>query len=72
MASTTTTWRSSAITLDLRTERGKELLRDLVAVSDVVTENFAAGVMARMGFPYEELQAIKPDIVYVSNCGFGS
>lgn len=60
------------ITLNLRTERGKELLRELVAVSDVVTENFAAGVMARMGFPYDELQKIKPDIVYVSNCGFGA
>jgi crotonobetainyl-CoA:carnitine CoA-transferase CaiB-like acyl-CoA transferase len=60
------------ITLNLRTERGKQLLRELVAVSDVVTENFAAGVMARMGFPYEELRAIKPDIVYVSNCGFGA
>lgn len=60
------------ITINLREERGKQLLRDLVAVSDVVTENFAAGVMARMGFPYEELRAIKPDIVYVSNCGFGS
>ena len=39
------------ITLNLRTERGKQLLRELVAVSDVVTENFAAGVLARMGFP---------------------
>ena len=36
------------ITLNLRTERGKELLRELVRVSDVVTENFAAGVLARM------------------------
>ena len=60
------------ITLNLRTERGKQLLRELVAISDVVTENFAAGVLARMGFPYEELRAIKPDIVYVSNCGFGA
>ena len=60
------------ITLNLRTERGKQLLREIVAISDVVTENFAAGVMARLGFPYDELQAIKPDIVYVSNCGFGS
>ena len=36
-------------------ERGKELLRRLVAVSDAVTENFAAGVFARMGFSYDEL-----------------
>ena len=59
------------ITLNLRTERGRELLRDLVAISDVVTENFAAGVMARLGFSYEELARIRPDVIYVSNCGFG-
>lgn len=60
------------VTINLRTEEGRDLLRRLVAVSDVVTENFAAGVMARLGFPYEELRAIKPDIVYVSNSGFGA
>lgn len=60
------------ITIDLRQERGKDLLRRLIAVSDAVTENFAAGVFARMGFAYEELQRIRPDIVYVSNSGFGS
>ena len=43
------------ITLNLRTERGRELLRELVAVSDVVTENFAAGVMARLGFALRRL-----------------
>src|SRR3954454_11884114 len=59
------------ITIDLRTARGKELMRELVAVSDVVTENFAAGVLARLGFPFEELQRIRPDIIYVSNSGFG-
>src|ERR1017187_3893007 len=50
------------VTLNLRTEAGKELLRELVAVSDVVTENFATGVLARLGFSYEQLCAIKPDI----------
>jgi benzylsuccinate CoA-transferase BbsF subunit len=59
------------ITLNLKTERGKELLRELIAVSDVVSENFAAGVLAKLGFSYEQMQAIKPDVVYVSNCGFG-
>lgn len=59
------------ITLNLRTERGKELLRQLVTMSDVVTENFAAGVMERLGFGYDSLKALRPDIVYVSNCGFG-
>jgi benzylsuccinate CoA-transferase BbsF subunit len=59
------------VTINLRTEEGKDLLRRLVAVSDVVAENFAAGVLARMGFPYEELQRLRPDVLYVSNCGFG-
>jgi benzylsuccinate CoA-transferase BbsF subunit len=59
------------ITLNLRTERGKELLREIVRQSDAVTENFAAGVMTRLGFGYEQLKQLKPDIVYVSNCGFG-
>ncbi len=59
------------ITLNLRTEHGKELLRELVRVSDVVTENFSAGVMDRLGFGYEQLRALRPDIVYVSNSGFG-
>lgn len=59
------------ITLNLRTERGKEILTELVRVSDAVTENFAAGVLEKWGFGYEQLKAIKPDIVYVSNCGFG-
>ena len=59
------------ITLNLRTERGKELLTRLIEVSDVVSENFAKGVLERWGFGYERLREIKPDIVYVSNCGFG-
>jgi benzylsuccinate CoA-transferase BbsF subunit len=59
------------VTLNLRTEAGRDLLRRLIAVSDVVTENFAAGVMAKLGFSYEALRATKPDIIYVSNSGFG-
>ncbi len=59
------------ITLNLRTERGKEILTELVKISDAVTENFAAGVLEKWGFGYDALKAIKPDIVYVSNCGFG-
>lgn len=59
------------ITLNLRTEKGKAILRRLVSISDVVSENFAAGVLARLGFDYDALRAIKPDVIYVSNCGFG-
>jgi len=59
------------ITLNLRTERAKEILTEIVKQSDVVTENFAKGVLERWGFGYERLRDIKPDIIYVSNCGFG-
>ena len=59
------------ITLNLRTNRAKEILRELIRESDAVTENFAYGVLDRWGFGYEALKQIKPDIVYVSNCGFG-
>lgn len=59
------------ITVNMRTERGRELLRALIAQCDVVTENFSAGVMTRFGLSYEDLRAIRPDIIYVSNCGFG-
>ena len=59
------------ITLNLRTQKGKDILERLVAVSDVVSENFAKGVLERWGFGYERLCEIRPDIVYVSNCGFG-
>ena len=59
------------ITLNLRTAKGKEILRELVARSDAVTENFAKGVLERWGFGYAALRELRPDIVYVSNCGFG-
>ncbi|MCW0212254.1 MAG: CoA transferase [Pseudonocardia sp.] len=59
------------VTLNLRTARGRELLERLVAVSDVVTENFSAGVMERLGFGYARLRELREDVVYVSNSGFG-
>src|SRR5574338_574427 len=46
------------ITLNLRSERGRELFAELVRISDVVSENFAAVVMKRMGFDYERLAAL--------------
>ena len=59
------------ITLNLRTERAREILAEIVKRSDVVSENFAKGVLERWGFGYERLKQLKPDIIYVSNCGFG-
>jgi benzylsuccinate CoA-transferase BbsF subunit len=59
------------ITLNLREDRAKKLLAELIRASDVVAENFAFGVLERWGFGYEQLRSIRPDIIYVSNCGFG-
>jgi crotonobetainyl-CoA:carnitine CoA-transferase CaiB-like acyl-CoA transferase len=59
------------ITLNLRTEKAREILAEIVKQSDVVSENFAKGVLEKWGFGYERLRQLKPDIIYVSNCGFG-
>src|SRR5690606_18928765 len=59
------------VTLNLRTAQGRDLLTRLIAISDVVAGNFAAGVLERLGFGYERLRQIRPGIVCVSNCGFG-
>jgi benzylsuccinate CoA-transferase BbsF subunit len=59
------------VTLDLKSPEGKELLGRLVSISDVVTENFSAHVMERLGFGYERLRELNEQIVYVSNSGFG-
>ena len=59
------------VTLDMRKTESSEILRDLISVSDVVTENFSKGVLDRWGFSYDEMAKIKPDIIYVSNSGFG-
>ena len=59
------------VTIDLKADAGRELLTRLLGVCDVVTENFAAGVLERLGFGYEQLREIRPDVIYVSNSGFG-
>jgi crotonobetainyl-CoA:carnitine CoA-transferase CaiB-like acyl-CoA transferase len=57
--------------LDLRHPRGKEIFAALVPTADVVLENFRPGTMSRMGFDYEELCKLKPDIILTSVSGFG-
>src|SRR5260370_3634935 len=59
------------ITLNLRTREARDVLEELIATSDVVAENFAAGVLKRLGYDYERLPQIRPDIIYVSDSGFG-
>ena len=60
-----------SLTLNLRTEKGKEILTELIKRSDVVVENFRPGVMEKMGFGYPRLKELKPDIVYCGVTGFG-
>ena len=60
-----------SITANLGHPGGRELVERLIAVSDLVVENFSPGAFARMGFPYERLREIRPDIVYMSISGYG-
>lgn len=59
------------ITLDLKSERGKEVLWKLIERGDVLVENFSPGTMDRLGFGTEAVRARKPDIIYASISGFG-
>lgn len=67
----TTNRNKKDIVLDLRDEADKQVLRDLIAVSDVVVDNYRPGVLARLGFTYEELSAEFPHLVWCSISGFG-
>lgn len=60
-----------SMTVNLRSQEGKEILAELIRRSDVVVENFRPGVMAEMGFDYPRLKELKPDIVYCGITGFG-
>ena len=59
------------LTLDLKSEQGKHILRRLIQRSDVLIENFRPGVMERLGFSYEEAAKINPRLIYASISGFG-
>ncbi|MFQ6028721.1 MAG: CaiB/BaiF CoA transferase family protein [Dehalococcoidia bacterium] len=59
------------ITLNIRTPKGLEFIKRLIAISDVVIENFSSRIMQRWGIGYEELKQQRPDIIYVSMAGFG-
>ena len=60
-----------SVTLDLRREEGKQVLRKLIASADVLVENYRPGVLDRMGFDREALKALRPDLVVCRVTGFG-
>ncbi len=60
-----------AITLNLKSEQGRAIFKDLAKTADVIVENFRAGKLDALGLGYEDIRAIKPDIIYCSMTGFG-
>ena len=60
-----------SITVDISKPEGQELIRQLVAESDVVIENYKVGDLVKYGLDYESLCKIKPDLIYCSITGFG-
>lgn len=60
-----------SITINLKNPRGKALFKKLIATADVLVESFRPGVMERLGVGYENLKAIKPDLIYCAISGFG-
>lgn len=60
------------VSIDLSTDEGADLFRRLVAISDVVIENYRAGVMKRLGLGWSTLRTINPRLVYASISGYGA
>jgi len=60
-----------SLTLNVRSPKGLEVVKRLIAVSDIVIENFSSRVLQKWGLGYDELRKVKPDIVYVSMSGYG-
>ena len=59
------------VTLDLSKPEGLQVLRNLVSIADVFSENFTPRVIKNFGLEYEDLRKIKPDIIMVSSTGYG-
>jgi formyl-CoA transferase len=60
-----------SVTLNTKSDRGKEIFTELIKRSDILVENFAPGAIDRMGFPWERMQEINPGLIYASIKGFG-
>lgn len=60
-----------SLTLDFRSDDALKIVKSLVSLSDIVLENFTPRVMRRFGLDYPNLKAVKPDLIMVSNTGYG-
>jgi len=61
-----------SIALNLASEPGRELLRELAARADVFVQNFRPGLVERMGIGWDDLRRRRSDLIYVSISGFGA
>jgi len=61
-----------SVVLNLKEEKGKEILREFIKICDVITENFRPGTMEKLGFSYENIKKINPNIIYATISQFGS
>jgi CoA:oxalate CoA-transferase len=59
------------VTLNLKTEKGRDLLKEMVTRADILVENFTPGVLDRLGVGAAELQKINPRLIYGSSSGYG-
>jgi len=60
-----------SITINLKSDSGRELATRMATVADVIVENFSAGVMTRLQLDYDHLQPLNPGLIYVSMSGYG-
>lgn len=60
-----------SITINLKEEKGKKILKELVKASDIIVENFKPGTMEKLGLGYDVLKEINPGIIYCAISGFG-
>ena len=60
-----------AVTLNLKSDRGRDLLKQMVAKADVLLENFSPGAMDGLGVGYKVLQPVNPRLIYATGTGFG-
>ncbi|MYD96725.1 MAG: CoA transferase [Gammaproteobacteria bacterium] len=60
-----------SISVDAKNPAGREVVVDLARTADVFVQNYRPGVMARLGLDYDDLKAVKPDLIYVSMSGWG-
>ena len=59
-----------SVTVNLKTEKGREILTELIKISDVIVENYAPGTIEKLGFPWEKIHEINPRIIFAQIKGY--